>query len=215
MEPLPNESAPRPFDLSGGHPALDLVNSLDNRFGPDGPRELLGDYGDLLRFAGQARLLEPQAAGRLAKSVTPAAAARALRSARELREALARVLYGHLEGDIPNRADLLVLERRINEANRRRELHWTQASPGAPGQAALHWQWGRSAAAAEFPVWVIAVAAAPLLLTDTLQRVRACGAQNCRWLFLDTSKNHTRRWCNMKVCGNRAKARRFQERRTQ
>jgi len=33
--------------------------------------------------------------------------------------------------------------------------------------------------------------------------------RECRWLFLDTSKNHTRRWCDMKVCGNRIKARRF------
>ena len=45
------------------------------------------------------------------------------------------------------------------------------------------------------------------------QRVRACGADTCRWLFLDTSKNHTRRWCNMRICGNRMKARRFQARR--
>jgi predicted RNA-binding Zn ribbon-like protein len=42
--------------------------------------------------------------------------------------------------------------------------------------------------------------------------VRACGADTCRWLFLDTSRNHTRRWCDMKVCGNRMKARRFHER---
>jgi predicted RNA-binding Zn ribbon-like protein len=46
-----------------------------------------------------------------------------------------------------------------------------------------------------------------------MARVRTCGVDTCRWLFLDTSKNHTRRWCNMKVCGNRVKARRFQARR--
>ncbi len=51
------------------------------------------------------------------------------------------------------------------------------------------------------------------MLSDALPWVRACGADTCRWLFLDTSKNHTRRWCNMKVCGNRMKARRFQARR--
>ncbi|HXY97447.1 MAG TPA: CGNR zinc finger domain-containing protein [Steroidobacteraceae bacterium] len=47
-------------------------------------------------------------------------------------------------------------------------------------------------------------------MSETLERVRACDADSCRWLFLDTSRNHTRRWCDMKVCGNRMKARRFQ-----
>jgi predicted RNA-binding Zn ribbon-like protein len=84
------------------------------------------------------------------------------------------------------------------------------------GGASLQWQWGSDQTkTAEFPVWLIAHSALQLLLSDALARVRACGADSCRWLFLDTSKNHTRRWCNMKVCGNRAKARRFQERRTQ
>jgi predicted RNA-binding Zn ribbon-like protein len=51
-----------------------------------------------------------------------------------------------------------------------------------------------------------------LLTSDKLSRVRQCQGENCTWLFLDTSKNHTRRWCEMKVCGNRVKARRHYER---
>ena len=43
--------------------------------------------------------------------------------------------------------------------------------------------------------------------------VRECGASDCAWLFLDTSKNHHRRWCDMTRCGNRAKVRRFYARR--
>ena len=78
----------------------------------------------------------------------------------------------------------------------------------------LQWRWrGDQVKAAEFPVWLIAESAAGLVVSDALGHVRTCEADTCRWLFLDTSKNHTRRWCNMKVCGNRAKARRFQERR--
>jgi len=52
-----------------------------------------------------------------------------------------------------------------------------------------------------------------LMMSDAMDRIRACGVETCRWLFLDTSKNHTRRWCNMRVCGNRMKARRFHARR--
>ena len=51
------------------------------------------------------------------------------------------------------------------------------------------------------------------MTSEAANRVRACGNPECRWLFLDTSKNHTRRWCDMKLCGNRMKARRFKAQR--
>jgi predicted RNA-binding Zn ribbon-like protein len=58
-------------------------------------------------------------------------------------------------------------------------------------------------------VWPLAREAAGLLASDQLQFVRACELKECEWFFLDTSKNHQRRWCDMTKCGNRAKARRF------
>jgi predicted RNA-binding Zn ribbon-like protein len=60
---------------------------------------------------------------------------------------------------------------------------------------------------------MLAQAASELMASTALDRLRACGSETCRWLFLDTSKNHTRRWCDMKICGNRMKARRFSARR--
>lgn len=210
MEPYPGVRPPRPFELSGGHPALDFVNSLDNRFASDGPVELLSDYVDLVRFAEQSQLLDAQRARLLAKSVRPAAAARTLRTARELREALAAVLYGRLQGGVPAAADIRILERRFHESDRHRELHLDAVH--VHGHAMLQWQWGRSAMAADFPLWLVAHAASQLLLSNAVEQVRACGAETCRWLFLDTSKNQTRRWCNMRVCGNRAKAHRYQQR---
>ena len=62
---------------------------------------------------------------------------------------------------------------------------------------------------AELPLWQLSENAAELLTSDKLGLLRECAKQDCRWLFLDTSKNHTRRWCDMKLCGNRMKARRF------
>jgi predicted RNA-binding Zn ribbon-like protein len=200
-----------PFDLCGGHPVLNFVNSLDKRFAANGPVELLADYTDLLRFTVQTRLLEERHGQLLAKAVSAGAAAAALRAARGLREALAVVLYGNLDGRPAPQKVIRALERHFQAASRHRELRWRPPAPGTPGGTGIAWQWGRFASRAALPVWILSQAAAQLLLSDEAQRVRACGAQTCRWLFLDTSKNHTRRWCNMKVCGNRMKARRFQQ----
>jgi predicted RNA-binding Zn ribbon-like protein len=211
MKPYPSlPRGPPAFDLSGGHAALDLVNSLDERFRAEGSLERLGGYADLLRFARQTRLIDRARARRLERSVDAGAGGRALRSARELREALSAILYGRIDGRSPPPGALATLERYFHEAHGHRELHWQR--PGAPSPAALEWQWGRADAEAELPVWMLARAAEELLTSDDAVRVRACDAPTCRWLFLDTSKNHSRRWCNMKVCGNRMKARRFQAR---
>src|ERR1700730_3508732 len=187
------------FELCGGHPALDFVNSLDKRFLEGGPVELLADYADLLRFAEQTRLLDTRQVRRLANSVNPGAAARTLRSARELREAVA--------------AYSPTLERHFHSASGHRELRWEQAVENANGRPGMGWDWGRFETNAELPVWTLSQTASPLMMSDAMDRIRACGVDTCRWLFLDTSKNHTRRWCNMRVCGNRMKARRFQARR--
>ncbi|MGC1728613.1 MAG: CGNR zinc finger domain-containing protein [Steroidobacteraceae bacterium] len=209
-----SESQPRPrFDLCGGHPVLDFVNSLDNRFRDDGPTELLTDYATLLGFTRDTGLLDERHTHRLADCVSPAAAARALHSARDLREALAAAFYAHATGRTPPPAALATLERHFHAANRHRELRWG-SSPGKPARGAgPRWDRNRFSMRAELPAWLLSQAAAQLMLSDTLPRVRACAADNCRWLFLDTSRNHTRRWCNMRVCGNRMKARRFQARR--
>lgn len=204
------KAAPAPFELCAGHAALDFVNSLDERFGAGGPVELLADYADLLRFSEQTGLLDARQLRLLAGSVSPAAAARALRGARRLREALAAALYASLDGRPPPAAATRTLERHFQQAARHRELSWQcPAERSAP--AAIRWQWGRYQSRAELPLWVLSQTAAQLVTSDAMTRVRACGAHSCRWLFLDTSKNHTRRWCNMKVCGNRMKARRFQQ----
>lgn len=201
------------FELCGGHPALDFVNSLDKRFDEDGPTELLAAYADLLRFTEQTSLLDTRQVRRLASSVTPDAATRALRAARELREAMAATLYGSIDGHPPSPADVRTLERHFHAASAHRELRWKQPAESANGPLEMEWDWGRFEANAELPVWIVSQTASQLMMSDAMERIRACGVDTCRWLFLDTSKNHTRRWCNMKVCGNRMKARRFQARR--
>ncbi len=184
------------FLLVAGHPALDLVNTLDWRFREEGAEELLKSYQDLLRFTEQSKLLT---AHRLRRSDL------ALEGSKELREALAEILYARLDGGRPSAAARRTLERHAKEARLRQKLNWKQ-SP-------VEWEWPATERDPALPLWALAQGAADLMTSDAIDRVRACGNPECRWLFLDTSKNHTRRWCDMKLCGNRMKARRFKAQR--
>jgi predicted RNA-binding Zn ribbon-like protein len=74
------------------------------------------------------------------------------------------------------------------------------------------WEWINMDQYLDSVLWAVARSAAELLLSDELQHLRICAADNCAWLFLDRTKNQRRRWCDMKVCGNRVKARRHYER---
>jgi predicted RNA-binding Zn ribbon-like protein len=193
-----------PFKLNAGHVALDFVNTLDDRYKPDGPRELLPTYADLLRFCRQAEMLTQAEAARLS-ALPDASQKKGLQSAIELRELLARVLYRCAEGRAPFAEDRMALERWSMACARHRELRWIDGH--------LAWEWKELAADPESPALLMAQHALDLLTGDLIgdqpSRLHTCASETCRWLFLDTSKNRTRRWCDMKICGNRAKARRY------
>jgi predicted RNA-binding Zn ribbon-like protein len=194
----------RTFQLIAGHPVLDFVNTLDYRFRDAGPIELLVSYADLLGFVRQSGLAsERQSAALQDTSHTPAAA-KALRSAHELREALATWFYT-ADGD-PSRLEAVkTLGGCFLDADRHREL-------AALNALRMAWTWGRFENHPHLPVRLIARAAADLLASEGTARIHQCKSAACRWLFLDMSRNHSRCWCDMKLCGNRMKARRFQRR---
>lgn len=191
----------RAFQLFAGHPPLDLVNTLDWRFRDDGPEELLASYDDLLHFAAQAGVLDTKELRRLQHERDTGKANRVLSTVRELREAAADVFYGRLEGRSPAAASLARLESLFKVAHASRTL----VNMGDH----LGWDWKEPAV--ETPLWRLALGAEDLLTSNRIGMVRACASPECRWLFLDTSKNHSRRWCEMSICGNRMKARRFKQ----
>jgi predicted RNA-binding Zn ribbon-like protein len=193
----------KPFELIAGQPALDLVNTLDWRFRKDGAEELLKKYDDLLRFTEQSRMLTAKQARQLRGLSGRSAGARVLRRCIELREAIAEILYARLDGRSPSASSVRTMERSIKSARSQQQLRWKKER--------LEWRWSEDDA--ELPLWALATSACDLMISQSLDRVRACDNAECRWLFLDTSKNHTRRWCDMKVCGNRMKARRFKAQR--
>jgi predicted RNA-binding Zn ribbon-like protein len=213
-----DNAKPARFELNGGNPVLDLVNTLDNRYRADGPDELLGKYADLLRFVQQAKLLSARHTGLLARAASNsagsrAAASEALESARNLREATATVLYAAVDGRVPPAAAMSTLEELCLDASRHRQLQWNRSAKRSVAPPRASWVWGHSEYELALPAWILAQAASELMTSAALDRLRACGCETCRWLFLDTSKNHSRRWCDMKICGNRMKARRFLARR--
>ena len=194
----------RVFDRSGGHVALDFVNTVGG-IRPDRAREYLAGYADLLAFAVQTGGVSSEQAARVAREALsrPAEAQAALEEARALREAMHRVFLARVQQGRPADEDLDVLNAALGRALSHRRL-----SPGE-GCCALGWD---EAVALDAPWWPVVAAAADLLASpDELSRVHVCGmseAGECGWLFLDRTKARTRRWCSMQDCGNRAKARR-------
>lgn len=188
------------FKLNAENVALDFVNTLDDRYVPSGPRELLTSYADLLRFCRQAAILTPAEAGRLS-ALPKASLEKSLGSAIELRELLARIFYRLVEARSPSAEDRSALERWAAACARHRELRWEDGR--------LSWTWKGLDGDPDTPALLLAEGALELITTDPPASLHTCASGTCRWLFLDTSKNRTRRWCDMKICGNRAKARRY------
>ncbi|PYQ17013.1 MAG: hypothetical protein DMF80_02500 [Acidobacteria bacterium] len=192
------------FDLSAGRLCLDFANTLSNRRME--PKERLQSYEDLVAWARQTGLVDPVAASDLLREATrrPAEAQAVLERARALREALF-VLFSAAaaERTLPGGA-LAALNAALPAALAHRRL----------GQAAsgLAWSWEPAGGAFDSLLWPIVHSAADLLASDERRALRECAAGTCAWLFLDHSRNHSRRWCDMKVCGNRVKARRHYER---
>ena len=189
-----------PFDWSGGHPALDLVNTLDERPLPS-PIENLATYVDLVRFAELAKLIDPSLARSLRK-ISDRSCARVAGQARQLREHLHSVLTAaHTSRPLPQ-TDLDAIGRAIQAAHSARVLVLA-----APSRLARH-GWSQPIAP-EIPLHACALSIEQLLVEVDRKRIRKCGASDCGVYFVDTSKGHRRQWCSMKNCGNREKQRRW------
>ena len=208
MPPEPLSRA-HSLPLVGGRPCLDFTNTTSGRGGPR-RQEHLQRYAHLLAWARHAGLMEDEAAGRLAAAAQadPGAAERMLAQALRLREAIHALFLALARGEPHDPADLAELDRVLAEGMAQASLH--------PAAAGFAWDWpfpgtGRPAFAA--PLWPVARSAAELLISPWRERVRECPGEHCGWLFVDLTKNGSRRWCEMEVCGSRAKMQRYRARR--
>ena len=190
----------------GGRLCLDFTNTVGGRSDVV-LRDKLRAYGDLLRFARLSGSLPAAGARRLAHAARshPARAAAAFRRALELREALFRIFrasidHGNMDRRRPAARDLETLATELSTARRHERL--------ALAGGIYLWTWDDEAAL-DRVLWPVARSAGELLTSHELGKLRLCAGEECGWLFLDTSRNHSRRWCDMKDCGNRDKVRRF------
>jgi predicted RNA-binding Zn ribbon-like protein len=241
------------FELDAGRTCLDFANTHDSA------GEHLNSYADLVAFAAQSHLLNPDDARWLqAEGLRdPLRADGVMLRARRLRAAIYAMFSAVAAGQTPREYDVEQLNfelaatltharilpvtdtRAGREAQRdhadagdrvdvhgsqdaggRADVHntrdggdsteaHTRRKAGDTAAAEVSYRWGWVGRNMDAPLWGVSRSAADLLTTDDdLRRVRECGGAECRWLFMDTSKNRTRQWCSMRSCGNREKARR-------
>jgi predicted RNA-binding Zn ribbon-like protein len=205
---MDGDAGARHWKLVAGRPSLDFVNTVGGREGGDEVRvlrERLGGYDDLLRWAEFAALLTGREAGRLRKlaAADPRRAAAVYARALGFREALYRIGAALAAGRPPAPGDVSWLDQEWHEAREAQRL--------ATGEGGVAVAW-RDEPRLDRPLWPLALDAVDLFTGGRLDRLKECPGEECGWLFLDTSRNGSRQWCDMRDCGNLAKVRRFRER---
>jgi predicted RNA-binding Zn ribbon-like protein len=193
------------LSLVGGRLILDFTNSVGSR-GVVVERDRLRGYPELLWWGVRAEVLTDAERRELLRRAEerPAEAEDVFRRAIDFREASWRLLRAVEDGAAPDAADLATVNREVARAMSHARL--TRTAEG------FAWGWD-DAPEADRVLWPVARSAAELLTSPELGRVGRCAAESCGWLYLDTSKNRSRRWCDMRDCGNRAKVRRHYHRR--
>jgi predicted RNA-binding Zn ribbon-like protein len=187
----------------GGRLCLDFVNTVDPRE-PAG-HDFLPRYASLLTWATAARVLDEQRMRRAmaARRATPDEAVKAHTEAIASRETLYRVLRAAIARRPPSRHDSEILMAGAAHLQTRRRLRSVRGN--------WRWDWAEDDPL-RLPYLIVLADALDLLTGEEVNRLGVCAGQPCGWLFVDATKNHSRRWCSMAGCGNRAKTRRHYQR---
>lgn len=187
---------------------LDFVNTVGDHLKESIYQEYLTSYSAFVQWCHRRGIINSEQADFfLAESKKRDLEAVAVfQRVHQLREALFRIFFAVAAQDSPEEKDLEILNGEIDRVLPRLKLKyldqgfiWTNTGE----RKALDWM-----------LSIIVQDIIDLLLSDKLARVKICRGDNCGWIFLDMSKNRSRRWCSMQECGNRAKARRHYSKKT-
>lgn len=202
------------FKLVGGDASLDFVNTAGGRISNPQKKngrdysdafysDKLKSYADLIAWSLKAGLISEKQAKKFLQisKDSPKAAADVLKRAVNLRESLYRLFKSSIEGWQPEPEDVEKLNLELSLARKYQKL--------SAAKSGFVFEWIDRADALDSTLWRISEAATELLVNGDLTRLENCGNDVCNWLFLDTSRNRRRHWCDMKDCGNLAKVRRF------
>jgi len=201
------ESQQYKFSRIGGVLCLDFTNTA-SWHASNRNTEHLNDFCDLLRWSNEYGIIDPHTELLLSEGAerNPAGALAILTRARKLREGLYRIFVAVSQRKSPGRSDMQLLNEMLDQAPLRFEVHYEES--GFSGK--------RTPGGSEFATVLgpVAWSAAELLTSENLDRIKRCADDTCGWLFLDNTKNRSRRWCDMGDCGSRAKAKRYYQRKT-
>lgn len=194
------------YKTQTGWLCLDVANTV-NWHASDHPDDKLNSYADLVDWAEKVNILTPAGAKKLKArgEQMPKEAAATLDRAIQIREAIYRILVARVHGQPVPEADLITLNKAVANLHARSRL--------VPKNGGFAWEMEAGEEELDSLFWPVIRSAVELLTTDALERVGQCAdADGCGWMFWDTSRNRSRRWCDMGDCGNRAKVRRYYSR---
>ena len=182
---------------------LDFANTVDWH-ASDNPEETLNTYADLIKWSVDRGIISGDARDVLLRKSEgkPIEAQAVLEKAREIRENIYQIVSDTAHGHPIRAADLKGFNKALASTLSHSRL--------APNDGGLRWDWDPGSDKLDSVVWPVVKSAVDLLTSEGRKRVGQCADEKgCGWLFWDSSRNRSRRWCDMKDCGNRAKVRRF------
>ncbi len=196
----------RKLNLEAGYLCLDFANTADWH-ASEHPVETLNQYDDLVTWAKKVGLFTETEARQLLQRASqhPDQMRAILAQAIALREVIYRIFSTINDARRPDTADLAALNLSLPSALSQLKVVEVENE--------FVWSWVQTSEALEQMLWPVVQSAADLLTSGNLNRVKECeDDRGCGFLFFDTSRNHSRRWCDMRGCGNRAKVRRYRNR---
>ncbi|WP_174615499.1 CGNR zinc finger domain-containing protein [Virgibacillus ihumii] len=191
-------------DLLGGRLCLDFANTVSWHDSREKSQELLTSYEKLLGWSLHANILKEQQSLLLLRKAEsqPSKAKVVLQQAIELRESIYQIFSLVSGNETPVSKDLSVLNEALSNAYGMMRV--------VPGENKFSLEFVNCEETLDGMLPPIVQSAIEILISEKeLSRVKKCEGAPCGWLFLDTSRNRSRRWCSMADCGNRAKAKRF------
>jgi predicted RNA-binding Zn ribbon-like protein len=189
------------FDFIGGWLCVDFANAFGGT-----QRDGVGGYAVLLDWSWQANTLPREQARRLQRRASRDADRSAAVAERgiALAAALRRIFTAISDGGGPREQDVSLLNAELSTALGNLAV--------VPDDDDFALTWSAGGDDLESVLWPVARSAADLLVSADLRRLKSCDSPTCSYLFVDASRPGRRRWCDMKVCGNRQKARRHRSR---
>ena len=188
------------YAFIGNNLSLDFVNTVGN-ISSENPTEKLNSFSDLIEWSKQGKLISDKEAINMLREYEKRSAEseKIFQRILRLRKSVYDIFRSVINGEEISSKNLTVFNSELSLAMSKAEMFCREGE--------LIWDWKTNSL--ERILFVITRMAAQLLTSSDLEKLKCCSGENCGWLFYDTSKNNRRQWCDMRDCGNLAKAKRF------